>query len=574
MQKSRYIVFLLFVLLFKVTLNAQTKKDSTNNFSSPFNFPLFLSGSFGELRSNHFHGGIDIKTGGVTGKIVKAVKEGYVSRIKISPWGYGKALYITHPNGLMSVYGHLRGFTEDIEKYVKEQQYLKESFSVNLFPDKNVFKVKKGQIIAYSGNSGSSGGPHLHLEIREKNGTVPLNPLGFGFKIKDNIAPLIKNIAIYPENDSTVINGKNETSYFKVLKNNGNYVLKNNKPIEIYGDTHFGIFTYDKHDGSHNKNGVYEVMLLKDNDTIYHTKMDAVSFKENAFLNSYIDFGAYKNQKKRYQRTIIDPMNLLRVYRLNKNNGVSSFVNDSIYSMRFIVSDFNGNQSDLEFDIYSKRSKPFHQTNPIKEGTLIYPGLPSVLTYEEALLKMPANCFYKPEWIKLSGKSTETYPFRIFEVGSPEIPCYHRFVLSLAAPYISDSLFSKTYIARVNKHNKTSFASAKREGKNLILKSKSFGKYTFAIDTIQPVIKPISVYDGKNISKHNIIRFKIYDRQSGIKKYTPTLNGKWLLMEYDAKKSQVIYKIDHRLVKGRNKFELQVEDNLGNIKKLSYTLYK
>ena len=199
----------LFFFIFVTTLNVpeiQAQNEEKINFRSPLDIPLYLSGNFSELRSNHFHTGIDIKTQSVEGKAVYAVEDGYVARIKISTSGYGKAIYIRHPNGYTSVYGHLQKGNPEIEKYIQINQYKKETYTIELFPGKDELLVKKGDMIARSGNSGSSGGPHLHFEIRETRSEEPVNPLLYGFNITDNIRPIIKGIRIYPLSKNSYVN--------------------------------------------------------------------------------------------------------------------------------------------------------------------------------------------------------------------------------------------------------------------------------------------------------------------------------------------------------------------------------
>ena len=269
---------------------------SAQNYIAPVDFKLLLSGTFGELRSNHFHAGIDIKTQGVEGQEVKSIADGYVSRIKVSTWGYGKVIYITHPEtGHTSVYAHLQGFSEKIDKLVKKEHYKKESFEINFFPKKDELIVKQGEIIGLSGNSGGSNGAHLHFEIRETRNAHPINPLQFEFNVTDNIPPILKKLKIYAF-DTTLINGYNTSKVYDLQKQKNNYLL--NETPEIKGDFALGIFTYDQAEGAYNKNGVYAIKMYIDSLLYYDFKVDELDFSTSRYINAHIDY--YEKKESKY----------------------------------------------------------------------------------------------------------------------------------------------------------------------------------------------------------------------------------------------------------------------------------
>ena len=231
MATKKKSIIIIFIFCFHF---AYSQKDYPQNyFRSPVDIPIFLSGNFGEIRASHFHSGIDIKTQGIVGKYIYAAAEGYVSRIKISPSGYGNALYITHPNGLLTVYGHLKSFNDTIAKYVLAQHYAKKKFAMNLFPSSDKFPVSKGQIIGYSGNSGFSGGPHLHFEIRDSKTENPLNPLLFNFEIKDDISPKLYDLYIYPQNSHSFVDNQNYSKKIALTGKKGEYKLKMKRHLKF-----------------------------------------------------------------------------------------------------------------------------------------------------------------------------------------------------------------------------------------------------------------------------------------------------------------------------------------------------
>ena len=276
-------------------------------FNSPLNIPLLLSANFGELRVDHFHSGVDIKTQGTTGKEVVAAADGYIYRISVSPAGFGNALYLRHPSGYSTVYGHLDRFTSQIEEYVKNHQYKNKSFEVTLFPDKDEFPVKQGQLIAYSGNSGGSGGPHLHFEIRKSTNEKPINPLLFNFGIVDNIKPIIEKLEIYPLNKHTLINNKNSAKKINVSGSHGSYFVPSENEISISGPAGFGIKDYDMLDGSPNKCGVYSIELFIDSMSIFKYIMDGFPFTDSRYVNSHIDYETYMKENIYIERTFVLP---------------------------------------------------------------------------------------------------------------------------------------------------------------------------------------------------------------------------------------------------------------------------
>ncbi|MBI2281845.1 MAG: M23 family metallopeptidase [Bacteroidetes bacterium] len=289
----KFFTLLLIQLLISIGFSQTLEQYPKDYFRSPLDIPLILSGNFGELRNNHFHSGLDIKTQGVEGLKVYAIADGFVSRVKISPIGYGKIIYITHPNGYTSAYAHLQQFKGELAKEIKRYQYANETFEMDYYPPDTLLKVKKGDIIALSGNSGSSGGPHLHFEIRETVSEYAVNPLLFGFDIKDDVKPVIKSIILFPLNDTSFVNDKKVSQEFTVTGTNGNYQLLTKLPINVYGQIGVGINTFDQQSGASNQNGVYEVMLFEDNNLICKTELSSFSFDHTRALNSMIDYELY-----------------------------------------------------------------------------------------------------------------------------------------------------------------------------------------------------------------------------------------------------------------------------------------
>ncbi|MCB2207937.1 MAG: M23 family metallopeptidase [Bacteroidetes bacterium] len=570
-------LFLFVCGMLGIDLQGQTDKYPSDYFRPPLGIPMYLSGTFGELRSNHFHSGMDIKTSGVEGKNVYAIADGYVSRIKVSSGGYGKAIYITHPNGYVSVYGHLQKYNPEIQDFVKAYQYEKESYEVEIFPEKDRLKVTKGEIIAISGNTGSSAGPHLHFEIREEANQQPVNPLLFkSLKIKDYTRPKINEIAIYPVDASSMINGAHDTVYYAVGGWGEEHYLLNQPKIEVSGRIAFGIGTHDLMNEIPNKNGVYSIEMFVDTTQVFGLQMDQLSFSTTRYINSLIDYGYYQQKKRRLVRTEVDTNNLLRCYQNVLTNGIVDFNDSTKHNILFKVQDAYGNAAKLDFTVVSSMVDSSHRkVSEPHQGNYFDFTQPYEISEGNINLSFPANAFYRSFYFNLSIDFTETIFSPVYEVHNRFTPVQKAFSIRIKPDSIPDKLKDKLYLAYSdgNSNDHHGFISAVWEGDYISARSRSLGDYTIRIDTVAPEIIPVNVGEGKDISVQQTIRMKIRDRETGIKNYRGTLNGEWILMEYDPKRQLLTYNYDNRLSKGQNNFTLQIEDILGNKEVYEVILY-
>ena len=359
-----------FLLLFSAFTSVSQDRYPKDYFISPVDFPIVLSGTFAELRGNHFHSGIDITTRQTEGKPVFACADGYVSRIKISPYGYGKALYVSHPNGYTTVYAHLSGFNPVIDAWLKSEQYKLEQFDVDLFPAKELLPVLKGEIICYSGNSGSSEGPHLHFEIRDSQTEKPINPQLFGFEIKDFIRPAISAMRIYPEGPGSKIQGA-DIAYSPEIAGWGPvYRLSNQDTIVIAGDFSIGLLCSDLLNGSKNKNGISRFSVFIDSVPEFEWQAETFTFAETRYINSFIDYPQYHKNGQRFIRTRIDPNNKLSMYKYAGNSGIFNTIPDSVRHIKIVAGDANNNESVLRFVI--RGEKPELTENQTVSDKLIF----------------------------------------------------------------------------------------------------------------------------------------------------------------------------------------------------------
>jgi len=557
---------------------AGEEKYPKHYFRSPVDFPISLSGSFGEIRQNHFHSGIDIRTGGVEGKPVFAVADGYISRVFVSPTGFGKALYINHPNGYTSVYGHVKSFAGTVAGWVKNQQYKLESFALDKELTQGTIKVKKGELIAYSGNSGSSGGPHLHFEIRETGSQETIDPLEFGLAAPDASPPQITWVKIYPLDENSLVNFANKSILMPVTGAGGNYRLKVEDTVTVCGNIIFGIETNDQPNGKGFKTGVSAVQLFIDGKPCFAQHLERFAFSQTRYANSLMDYPAYLKNRRKIQRSYIAPNNKLEIYGPVVNRGIQNFADSKVHEIRYEVKDVFGNTARFKFMVKSHpppgvggRPKPSAET---KEQLFSYKA-ENHFTRTDIRLTVPGDALY--EELPFEYFSTPSIPgtySRIHHLHNQFTPLQTYCTLSIKADNLAPSLTTKSIIVELDEKNRRSSKGGKFENGFVTTQIRNFGNYAVAVDTLAPIIKPLNIFPNKNLGNQFNIKIKISDNLSGIKSYRGTLNGNWILMDYDAKKNLLVYTFDERLKKGKNIFKLMVTDAVGNFTRYEATLIR
>ena len=537
----------------------------SQEYINPLDFRLLLSGTFGELRGNHFHAGIDFKTKGVEGQKIYAIADGYISRIKVSSYGYGKALYINHPNGQTSVYAHLKEFSEKIDTIVKKEHYKREKFEINIFPKANSINVKQGEVIALSGNSGSSQGAHLHFEIRDTKTEHPLDPLDFGFKVIDNISPILKELKVFDLDNNKL----SKTYKIKKIKDNysiGDTIYSNEK-------TGLGIFTYDQSNDAYNKNGVNAIKLFLDSNLIYHFELDKLDFSKNKYINAHIDYEEKVLSKRKFHKCYRLPHNPLKNYKTILNSGYINLDDNKVYHIKFEVFDSYKNKSELSF--YLKKAKiDYKDTSEVTNEIVRKFSWYNENNFSNNNFKISINKNYLYESIDfkyLEKDSLEGAYGKIHQCHYEIVPLHKSAKISIRAN-VPRHLREKVYIAKI-KGEKFRYFGNKWENNFLTAKISEFGDFAIAADTILPKITGVNIYPGKEIKKQQTIKCLIEDKESGIKKYNASINNKWILMEYDHKRKLLEYDFNEIVQKGENIFNLEVEDMLGNIKNYSAKFY-
>ncbi|MCK9400489.1 MAG: M23 family metallopeptidase [Bacteroidales bacterium] len=565
----------LIIIIFLITVTQVTfsqKSYPTGYFQPPVDFRMLLSGTFGEVRANHFHSGIDIKTGGVEGSSVYAIADGYVSRIKVSALGFGRALYVTHSNGYVSVYAHLNRYNKVIEDYVRKEQYSEESFEIELFPSLGEILVKKGEIIAYSGNSGSSGGPHLHFEIRDGASQKIINPLLFGYVVKDIFRPRISLLKIYPEDENARVNGNNRSYSYPVEGWGEKHRLNVSQPIHLSGKVSFAIQVSDQQNDTDNKNGPYSIALYIDKELAYQYRMETFSFDETRYVNSLLDYAEYMKSGVRLQRTRIDPGNKLRIYNKTGDHGTFSFNDTLQHGITYEVKDVIGNTALLTFKVKSEKpeilvSKQSSTSNfPISNFNY---NTSNHFENTSVILDAPAGVFYDSFHFKYDSTRRVTGTFSAVQrIHDKFTPVHDYITLSIKPRDLPERLRDKALIVKINDDGKgfTSVGGKWESNGYVRAKIREFGNYSVSVDTMPPKINPVQAETFKNLTGQKKIKFIISDEMSGISTYRGTLNGKWVLMEYDAKNDLLFYTIDEQLLKGENNMKLEVVDMKNNRK--------
>ena len=525
-------------------------------FSVPLEIPMQLSGNFGELRPNHFHAGFDFKTNQREGLNIHAAADGYVSRIKISTAGYGKAIYITHPNGYTTVYGHLQKAIGTIQDKIEELQYSGKSYEIEAFFKPNELPIKKGQIIALSGNTGGSEGPHLHFEFRDNKSENIINPLFFGLDLKDTKKPIVSSLLVYPiDANSTANESKIPVILNLSLQKDGTYL---SEKVLATGRIGFGINAVDWDDVSYNANGIYKSQLISNGTPTFGYEFDQMVFDEGRYVNAFIDYYRYKKTHQRVQKLFMkNAYNWSNIYQ-NVGNGIYNVVPNFTGVQRVEVSDFSNNKTIISIPIqYSNQAAAV--LNPIKSTKyFVKAKVDGIFEKDNFSVSFPAGTFYDDFYLNFEVKNN------ILHLHDDTVPAHSNFTITAVDSVSAEEEKKKMFLASFN-GKKWTFNTTKLVGNTFTCKTKTLGQFTLMKDTIAPTIKIAKSIEGKWITAQKSISLTISDNLSGVKTYNGYLNDVWVLFEYEPKLNKIthIFK-DNLLLEGANKLKVIVTDNVGN----------
>lgn len=544
---KQLILFLSIILGFSIQLNAQEPHD----YHPPLKIPLVLSANFGELRPNHFHMGLDFKTNNKIGYRIYSIEEGFVSRIKVSSYGYGKVVYVDHPNGMTSVYAHCSEFKGEIDSIVKATQKQEQSFEVEIFPSKNTLKVEKGDVIAISGNTGGSTAPHLHFEIRETSTEHALNPLLCGFDIEDHKAPEIRGVKIYSITDDgyRIPNKELVRSSFKSGSNyaiSGNEVTIPSSFCNKNGGIGFAFDVIDRFDAASNQCGLFGSYLVVDGDTIFGQRVDRVPFESTRYVNSHKDYEDYQKLRKKYHKSFKTNENDLPFYTINSNGVVKTSPGDDL-NVQYITYDVKGNKSILEFKLKVSEGE-ISDFNFVDANYNAFPNQGVDFTSEKAVIDMGIACVYEPAII-----DTNSIDHKVLQ---PLTPVNRPYILKRKASQNDD----KYYFEFITSKGSKRAIKAIVDNGWAVAESKYFGNYQLKRDEVAPTIISHNI-KGTSIYSTSLI-WRISDDASGLKEYDVFIDGEWILGEYEYKNDQLI--VDRSNIKGLHEVKVIVTDNCGN----------
>ena len=541
--------------LVSVPMALPAQEKSANPFISPFDFPLLLSGNFGELRANHFHGGVDFKTQGVVGKPIRCIADGYISRVTVTPGGYGQAVYITHDNGYTSVYGHLHRFMNGVQQVVEAYQYEHETFAVDLQFEADRFPLKQGEVFALAGNEGYSFGPHLHMEIRKTDTEEYIDPLQFYTdQLKDTTAPRATHVMLYPQAGKGVVNG---SSRKKIIS------LSGQSPITAWGQIAAGIKAYDYMDGTSNNYGVRSVTLLVDSVEVFRSTVDGFLPDENRMINAWTDYEEYATRNSWFMRSQILPGNTWRMLQADDERGVVTINEERPYRFCYVLEDLYGNRRTYGFVVQGKKQevellhKGEHYLKWNQGNIVQQPGMslviPKGMLYEDVDL----NCKVIADSLNISYD---------YQLNDKPVPLHGGCSLVIGVRNYPISDTSKYYVARKYKGRKSSAGGYFEDG-FMFANIRELGTYSVAIDTVAPRIVPMN----KPQWKTGNIRFKIRDAETGIKDYKVYIDGKFVLFKFASKNATLSCMHPDRIKRGmKHRMEVVITDYCGNVAREEY----
>lgn len=536
-------------------------------FRNPLNIPIYLAGNFGECRPGHFHSGTDIKTNGKEGQPVYVAADGYISRIKMEKGGFGHAIYVTHPEGYTTLYAHLSTFVPKLQSYLREHQYAKERWDVDLQLSPSEFPVKKGQQIAWSGNTGASTAPHLHFEIRDTKTEHPLNPEMFGLPIVDNIAPQPKAIAIYNldesiyEQDPQIISLKKAGAIYALV---GKDTLRTEATL-----AGIGINVDDFMNGSDNTIAFYTAALYMDDSIQAEVRLDDIGYDETRYVNAYADYKTHELKKEWFQCLFRLPGNALgHIFEnMNSKNGGLTISDNQTHKIKIRITDDKGNMTELAFYLRSSGDFVAHGNC----DNLFKCTQPNSFEQPNVKFSIDDKTIYDDICFKYKSTADATSFSNRYMIHYAYVPVHHSFELNIkpntAIPFELRDKIVMMYSDGKDEDGRAAMATDRGWYKASV---RNFGTYWLAADTTAPVIKSMQK-NGSNLSKAKQIAFAVTDAATSVKKFKGELDGKWICFEQHG--NLFFYQFDSHCPKGKHSLVFTATDENNNTQtyKLNFT---
>lgn len=563
--------FVLPVLLLCIAVTSHGQIFAPENypkgyFRNPLDIPISLAGNFGELRPNHYHMGFDLKTAHRENLPVYAAADGYIARIKIEPAGFGRAIYINHPNGYTTVYGHLNAFMPALDAWVKEQQYKIESWRI--FPElpPELFPVKKGDFIAFSGNTGGSQGPHVHFEIRRTADDVNLNPMLFGLPLPDNTQPTISRLALYDRRLSLY---EQVPKLLPIKKTADGYaslapVIAVSSPL-----ISFAIGAGDTHSGSTNPNGIFEAAIYDNEQPVAGFQMDKISYADTRALNAHIDYKTRAGGGPWLQQLFELPGYNYGIYKTPGGSGAINIADGAVHAIKIVVKDGYGNTSVLNTKVkYTPPVLPIAPTG----GKMFYPLMMDGFETTDCEFFTGERSLY--DSVHIAYKRVAAAPVNIVSavhsIGAAYIPLHEAMVVRIKPlPALDAAQRSHVVMQR--------FSGKKREVQKVewqkgwaSAKFREMGSFQLVLDETAPEIIPVGFASGANMTRLQRMVFTVKDNLDAFGNFRAELDGKWLRFTNDKGRS-FIYVFDEKCGAGEHSLKVSVEDAAGNVTVRTFT---